>query len=149
MKRNHVRYSASWKAFLGIFLVVCFLATAAHAGSLFTGTFKLTNTVHWGEAVLGPGAYSLALDQTTHTIIIRDAQTGEIVARVLARIDSKKDSADSELLIAVRGKQRAVYSVQVAGLGEVFNQAHPFGARGRAAEEARNPESVPVQVAQK
>lgn len=149
MKVNHVRYSASWKAFLGILLAACFLATAARADSLFTGKFKLTNEVHWGNNVLGPGAYLLALDQRTHTIIIRDAQTGKIVARVYARTNYNEDTADSELLIAVRGRQRAVYSVQVAGLGEVFNQAYPFGARGRAAEEARKAEAIPVEVAKK
>lgn len=149
MKLSHVRYSASWKAFLGILLAACFLATAAHADSLFTGKFKLTNEVHWGNNVLGPGEYLLALDQWTHTIIIRDAQTGKIVARVSARTHYNTESADSELLIAVRGRQRAVYSVQVAGLGEVFNQAHPFGARGRAAEEARNAEAIPIEVAKK
>jgi hypothetical protein len=149
MKVNYVRYSASWKAFLGILLAACFLATAAHADSLFTGKFKLTNEVHWGKAVLSPGAYSLALDQWTHTIIVRDAQTSKIVARVFARTNYNTKSADSEMLIAVRGRQRAVYSLQVAGLGEVFNQAHPFGARRRAAEEARNAEAIPVEVAKK
>ena len=119
MKVNHVRYSASWKAFLGIFLAACFLATATHAASLFTGKFTLTNPVHWGQAVLPPGEYSFALDLMTYTIIIRDAQTGKPVARVLARTDYKKDSGDSKLLITVRGRQRAVSSVQVAGLGEV------------------------------
>ena len=61
MKTNHAGYSASRKLFLGILLSVCFLATSAHADSLFTGTFKLTNEVHWGKAVLAPGTYSLAL----------------------------------------------------------------------------------------
>jgi len=65
MKTNHASYSASSKLFLGILVSVCFLATAAQANPLFTGTFKLTNEVHWGNAVLGPGAYSLALDEPT------------------------------------------------------------------------------------
>jgi hypothetical protein len=149
MKVNHMGYSVSWKAFLGILLAACFLATAAHAASLFTGKFTLTNNVHWGQAVLPPGEYSFALDLMTYTITIRDAHSGKAVARVLARTDYKKGGGDSKLLISVRGRQRAVCSVQVAGLGEVYNQANPFGAHGPAAEEARNTEAIPIELAQK
>ena len=150
MKVNQVTYSASWKLFLPILLAACFLATAAHADSLFEGKFTLTHEVHWGEAVLGPGAYSLALDQSTQTIIIRDASTGRLVAREFANPDYyKADRADSKLLVAVRGRQRVVYSVQVAGLGKIFQQAHPFAMSRRAAEEARNAEAIPIEVAQK
>jgi hypothetical protein len=149
MKTNHASYSASSKLFLGILLSVCFLATAAQANPLFTGTFKLTNEVHWGNAVLGPGAYSLALDEPTRAIIIRDAQTGKIVARESARPGDNTDSDDSQLLITVQGDQRAVYSVRLAGLGEVFQRARPFASSRRAAEEARNAETIPVEVAKK
>jgi len=150
MKGSHGGYSARWKPFLGILLGACFLATAAHANSLFTGTFKLTDEVHWGNAVLGPGAYSLALDQSTQTIIIRDASTGKVVAREFANPDYyKADRADSKLLVAVRGRQHVVYSVQVAGFGKIFQQAHPFATSRRAAEEARNAEAIPIEVAQK
>jgi hypothetical protein len=148
MKTNDMRYSASLKLFLGVLLAACFLATAAQANPLFTGTFKLTNEVHWGNAVLGPGAYSLAVDQQTETIIIRDAHTGKIVARELARPDYR-DSDASEMVVAIQGNQRAVYSVRLAGLGEVFQQAHPFAESGRATEEARNTEAIPVEVAEK
>jgi hypothetical protein len=149
MKVNYVGYSAGLKLFLGILLAGCFLATAAHADSLFTGTFTLGNEVHWGKAVLPPGAYSLAIDATNLTIIIRNAQTGKIVALENARPGYSGNGDDSKLLIAVRGNQRAVYSVQLAGLGEVFQTVHPFPAGRRAAEEARNVEAIPVQVTQK
>jgi hypothetical protein len=148
MKLNHVRCSSGLKLFLGILLAACFLATSAHADSLFKGTFKLTNEVHWGKAVLGPGAYSLALDHPTRTIIIRDA-SGNIVAREIVRPAANTDNDDSQLLISVRGNQRVVSSVRLAGLGEVFQKAHPFAAGGRAAEEARNAEAIAVEVAKK
>jgi len=149
MKANHTLYSASWKLFLGIMLAACLLATAARADAMFTGKFTLTNHVHWGQAVLPPGDYSFTLDQITHTIIIRDACTGKTVAREVARINSANVSDDSKLLITVRGRQRAVSSVQVARWGEIYNQANPFGAHGRSAEEARNTEVIPVEVAKK
>jgi hypothetical protein len=149
MKTNHAGYSASLKLFLGALLAACFLATAAHADSLFTGTFTLTNEVQWGKATLGPGTYSLELDHSTQTIIIRDAHTGKAVARELARPEFDSSNDDSQLRIAVRGNQRAVYSVRLAGLGEVFQRAHPFAERGRAVEEARQTQTVPLVVAEK
>jgi hypothetical protein len=152
MKLNHVRYSANLKLFLGILLAACFVATAAHADSLFTGTFELKNEVHWGKAVLGPGVYSLTLDRFPRTIpiiIVRDAHTGKTVARLLSRLGDKTDNGDSKLLVTIRGKQRAVSSVQLAGFGEVFQMEHPFAESGGAAEEARNAGAISVEVAKK
>ncbi len=149
MKKNYVGCSASSKLFLGILLAACFAATSAHADSLFKGTFKLTNEVHWGKAVLGPGAYSLAVDPTTLTIIIRDARTAKIVALESARPTYDTNSDDSKLVISIRGNQRTVDSLRLAGLGEVFQQAPPFPPSRRTAEDARNSEVIPVEVAKK
>jgi hypothetical protein len=153
MRLNHVGYSANLKLFLGVLLAACFLATAAHADSLFTGTFKLTNDVHWGNAVLAPGAYSLTVDQPARSIpiiIIRDTRTGKIVARAMVSGPNYvMDRGDSKLLLAVQGNQRVVRSVRLAGLGEVFQLAHPFAASGKATEETHNSEAVPVDVAKK
>ena len=148
MKLNQLRYSANLRVFLGILLAACFLATSALADSLFEGKFTLTNEVHWGKAVLGPGAYSLALDQPTRTIIIRDCVRQDRRSRVCPTWRSP-DNDDSQLLITVHGNQRAVSSVRLAGLGEVFQRAHPFQVSGRAAEEARNREAIRVEVAKK
>ena len=152
-----LRYVASATKFkLALFAVVllagCFVATAAHADSLFTGTFELKNQVHWGKAVLAPGMYSLTLDQfprATPVIIVRDAHTGKTVAHLLSRLGDKTDDGHSKLLVTIRGKQRAVSSVRLAGFGEVFQMEHPFGASGGAAEEARNAEVISVEVAKK
>jgi hypothetical protein len=150
MNANHKGYSAGWKLFLGVFLAVCFLATAAHADSLFKGTFTLTHPVRWDNVVLAPGHYSLTLDQTTQTIIICDAATGKAIARPFARPDYRQSNGDgSELLISVRGEQRAVSSVRLAGLGKVYQKAHPFAASERSVEEARNAEAIPVEMAKK
>jgi hypothetical protein len=153
MRLNHVGYSAKLKLFLGVLLAACFLATAAHADSLFTGTFELKNEVHWGNAVLGPGTYSLTLDQPARSVpivIIRDISTGKIVARAIASgPDYTLDRGDSKVLVAVHGNRRAVYSVRLAGIGEVFQLAHPFGTGEGAAQEARNAEAISVQIAKK
>jgi hypothetical protein len=148
MNANHKGYSAGWRPFLGVLLAVCFLATAANADSLFKGTFTLTHPVRWDSAVLAPGQYSLTLDQSTQTIIICDAATGKAVARTFAQPDYRSGD-DSQLVVTVRGEQRAVSAVQLAGLGKVYQKAHPFAASERTVEEARNAEAIPVEMAQK
>ncbi len=150
MKANHVRSSATLKLFLGVLLATCFLVTTAHAKPFYSGTFQLTNEVQWGKSVLPPGTYSLVLDQldpSTRTITIRDARTGKLIVCELARIDHHTDNEDSKLLIAVGGNQRAVYSLWLAGMGEVFQQTRPLGENKRTAQEARNTEAVPIQLA--
>ena len=154
MRLNHVGYSAKLKLFLGVLVAACFLATAAHADSLFNGKFTLTNKVYWGKTVLGPGTYSLVVDQPTRAvpiiiITVGDGNTGKIVAREFARPDYNANTDESKLLITTHGDQRAVYSVRLAGFGEIFQLAHPFVASGKATEEAHNSEAVPVDVAKK
>jgi hypothetical protein len=149
MKLNHVRNSGGVRFLLGILLAACFLATSAQADSLVKGRFKLTNQVYWGKAVLSPGAYTLAVDRTTHTIVICTARDGKVIARENARFDDRPEGVQSQLLIAVEGHQRAVYALRLESVGEVFNSAHPFANIGRAAQEVRKAEAIPVEVAKK
>jgi hypothetical protein len=148
MKTNGKRYSANWTAFLGVLAAGCFVATAAQAEPRFKGRFQLDHEIHWGSAVLEPGAYSLALDQPTQTIVVRDEQSGKTVAREPIRGDYNSDRGDSKLLIAVHGNERAVYGLRIAGLGEVYQKAHPSAGNART-EEAQRAEAVRVEVAQK
>jgi hypothetical protein len=149
--QNSKRWSAGWRPFLGVLLAACFLATAAHAESLYTGKFTLPHEVRWDNAVLTPGQYLLELDHATNTLVIRNASTGKIAARVPANADYyEADHAGSEVLIIRRGNQRAVSGVRLEGFGNVFEKAHPFPANERAIEEeARNAEAIPVETAQK
>ena len=152
MKANQKGCSAIWRPFLGVLLAVCFLAAAAHAESVFTGTFTLTHSVRWDTVVLGPGHYSLTLDRSAQmqTIIIRDAATGKVIARTFAKPDYiAGDSDNSELLITVHGEQRAVSYVRLVGLGKVYQKAHPFAAGEPTVQEARNTQAIPVEVAGK
>jgi hypothetical protein len=156
MNVNRVRTSASLKLLLGVLMTVCFLVTPAHAQSRntrFKGTFELTHQVQWGKATLRPGSYSLAvvpMGITSETITVRDTSTGKIVVAELG-VDDFYSAAndDSQLIIAVRGNQRAVASLQLAGMGQVYHPAHPFGTSESEAEEARNTEAISVETAQK
>ena len=147
MKANGKRYSGSWIAFLGILVAGCFIAGRAQADPLFRGQFQLEHRIHWGSAVLEPGAYSLMLDSATPTIVVRDAKSGRIVAREFSRRDGIAARGPSKLLIEARGNERAVYGLTIAGLGSVYQNGHPFAAARE--QEARSTEGVRVEVAQK
>lgn len=155
MKANRMRYSASLKLILGVFLAACFFATTVHAKAFYIGTFKLSNETHWGKAVLPPGTYSLTLDQfdqNTRTFTLRNARTGKLVVCEVAKIDRNTDNDDSELLITMHDNQREVSSARLAGVGEIyptFRHGPPSSKSERAAEEARSTEVIPVQIVQK
>jgi len=151
MKVKNATYSASLKLFLGILVAGCLLATPAFAKPLFKGTFTLTNEVQWHAVMLGPGAYSLAIDQLSQNIrviSILDAKTGQTVLRMVTPKGSDTDAGDCELLISLRDGQRVVDSVRAPGLGEVILGARPIDASEKAATVS-NVEVVPIEVAQK
>lgn len=147
MNTNGKRYSANWTAFLGILVAGCFLAAPAQASPLFTGKFQLEHPIHWGNAVLQAGPYCLEFDSATQTIVVSDGVTGKPIAREPVRMDTSSAPEHSKLLVAVRGNQRAVYELSIAGIGKVYENGHPFA--GVRAEEAQNTEAVRVEVAQK
>ena len=141
MKLNHFQHAASLRLFLGVVLAGCLFATTAHAQSrpLYTGTFKLTQEVHWRTIVMGPGTYLLAIDQldtNARAITISDAGTGRIVVHEVARTDDNAQNGDSVLLIAGPPTRRAVYSARLAGLGEVFRSAPAYEMARKAAKRS-------------
>jgi hypothetical protein len=155
MNVNRMRISSSSKLILGVVIAICFMVPLAHAQarvSHFNGTFVLTNDVQWGKALLRPGTYSIAVDQsgaTTESIRVYDISTGKMVAGEAAAISFNSISNNSQILVAVRGNQRAVESVQLAGMGEVLHQTHPFATGDSRSEEALSTQAIPVETSTK
>ena len=155
MNVNRMRISASSKLILGVAMAICFVMVPAHAQSRvsnFKGTFVLTHEVQWGKALLRPGTYSLIVDPDdamVESICVYDTSTGKMVVGENAAISPNTTATSSEILIATRGNQRAVESVQLAGMGEVLHETHPFAASGSRSEEALNTLSIPVEAARK
>jgi hypothetical protein len=155
MNVNRMRSSASSKLILGVVMAICFVVTSAHAQprvSQFEGTFVLTNEVQWGNALLRPGTYTLAVrpvDAMVESIDVYNAATGKLEVGEIAAINPNATADNSQLLVTVRGNRRAVYSVQLAGIGEVLHKTRPFGANESAAEEARNVQPIPIESAKR
>ncbi|MGA8366627.1 MAG: hypothetical protein WB716_04875 [Candidatus Acidiferrales bacterium] len=144
MKANHKGYATMLMLSLGILAAACLLATPASANPMYKGTFTLTNVVHWGQTVIPPGEYTITLDQQTRTVVICDAGN-HVVARQTATISPDSQTSDSKLLIYANGDQRAVYSMRLAGFGEIFVSGRQAAASRRAAEETGNQEAVPIE----
>jgi len=155
MNVNRMRISTSSKLILGVVMAICFVAASANGQSRvsnFKGTFVLTNDVHWGKALLRPGTYSLIVDPNdamTERICVYDVSTGKMVFGENAAINFNSTAANSEIVIATRGNQRAVESVQLAGMGEVLRESHPFATSESGAEEAHNTEAISIETARK
>lgn len=146
MNANKTRYAAKAALFLSVFLAACFFTATAKADSLFKGKFTLTSEVHWGKAVLPAGEYVLKIEGGSQLITIYRADNGGTVVRDFARIGQSDPNGNNALLVSIRGHQRAVYSVQLAGLGEVF---HGKGGPTRSEKEASdnaNVQNIPIVV---
>jgi hypothetical protein len=124
---------------LGVF-AICLAVTPASADPLFRGTFTVPSEVHWGNVVLPPGEYSIALLDSVSaivpTIVIRNARTNKPVTVLYARIGSGPRNGGSSLLIGGEQGRRVVYSVQLAGFGEVFHEVAWKAPKEAKVEEA-------------
>lgn len=135
------RHRACLSLLLGTALI-CLAVTPASANTLFRGTFTVTTELHWGKAVLPPGDYTLELDDSTTTIIsISDAHTNNHIAMQLARIERNARNSDSNLRVVGPLGQRVIYSVRLAGYGEVFHSEAAYEmarkvSKGTSIEEA-------------
>jgi hypothetical protein len=133
---------------LGVLLAACLLAAAANADSLYKGKFTLTNEVHWGKAVLPAGDYVIKIDGVSQLVTIEDANKGTTLVREFARIGNGDPNGNGELRIAVRGHQRTVYSLELAGMGEVFHTKGGLTRAEKEAAESDNLQAVPITVAE-
>jgi hypothetical protein len=155
MNTNQIRTSASSKLIASVLLAACTLvlpvltqARPAH----FEGTFVLMYDVQWGKTVLPAGTYSLRVDQVNavvENVDVYNTSTGKMVLGRTAAINYNSTANDSQILITIRGDRRAVYSVQLAGMGEVLRETRPFGTSDSAAEEAHNVQPIPIESARK
>jgi hypothetical protein len=116
--------------------------------SAFTGKFTLTNQVLWGESILSPGNYTIAVGSANGSTwaLVRDGK-GRPIARFMGGIDSGKKPAENALLVKEKAGQLHVYSLAIATLGRVLVY-DPALAR-EAVLEARATQTVPVMSAKR
>jgi len=150
MKARIVRYITKAPLYAAVLLAACLFGSPARAQSDLQGKFTLQHETHWGQAVLPAGDYVLAFthDNMPPMLVIRDAKSRLIVAYESLGIREGSAKGESALLISTGREQRVVHSLTIAELGETFVYERPPAHR-RAAEEARQMQTVPVLVAKK
>ena len=148
MKPKIVRHITKVTLFAAVFLAACLLGRPAYAQSQIQGSFTLSHETRWGQAVLPPGDYQLrfVINNGGPMLVIRDAKSRLVVAYESLDIRESSTTGESAILIGRRGNQQVVQSLRIAELGESFVYERP-PAHGRAGEEARKTQVVPVLVA--
>jgi hypothetical protein len=133
-----------------VLLATCLSASSANAQSALNGKFTLTEKAYWGAGVIPAGDYQLSITATglPSTVVIRNATSGNTVAKLFLQVRESSTKGESELLIGTRGKQRVIYALRVPQLGMVFVSDPALARAGRQAE-ARKTQVVPVVVAAK
>ena len=150
MQTNITRHTIRVTLLAAFLLPTGLLARPTNAQTGIHGKFTLASETRWGQAVLPAGDYELRFvnDNVGPILAIRDAKALRGVA--YERVDVQEDSANgaSALLISTRGAQHVVCSLTIAELGKTFIYERP-PARGRAEEEARETQTIPILVAKK
>ena len=91
----------------------------------------------------------LKVDGVNQVITVDDASNGETVVRALARVGQSDPNGSNQLRVSIRGHQRAIYSVELAGLGEVFHSKGGPTSAEREAAEGANIQDIPIIAANK
>ena len=131
---------------LAALLLSLFLAGTARAQAqrpAFVGKFTLTQQIHWGQSVLGPGKYTVCINSTVAPVIgiIRDSN-GDAVSFLVSQASSGEKEGVNALLIKEKDGQPTVHSLALADLGMILIYDTSL-AHGRT-QEARVTQTVPV-----
>jgi hypothetical protein len=150
MKLRNVPGTTKVALFAILLLATCLSASSANAQSALNGKFTLTEKAYWGAGVIPAGEYQLSITATglPSTVVIRDATSGNTVAKLFPQVRESSTTGQSELLIGTRGKQRVVYALRLPQLGMVLI-SDPALVRGGKQGEAGKTQAIPVVVAAK
>jgi hypothetical protein len=100
-------------------LAACALAGTANAQPTFSGRFTLPYEVHWGQAVLQAGDYTITMDRFDSAAIVRSANGR---ARFITAFPTSGDSLKGGcfLYITNNGGQHRVRYMNAPALGKVM-----------------------------
>jgi hypothetical protein len=148
MKINHsIQHPTSWKAFLGLLIATCAFAAAAYAQPTFAGRFTLPYEVHWGQAVLPAGDYSIRMGSAGPAVISAKNGTMSVFTQPPIMADSEKGG--TSLTITRQGNERTVRSLNLPQLGKLVVFAPLTKAEREISAKAGHVDTVPVVTAQK
>jgi hypothetical protein len=120
MKVTTMRHPANVGAFVAVVVATCVFVTAINAQPpRFYGKFKLSNEVHWANAVLPPGEYSISMNPFEAAAVVRSA-SGKAQFISTAPITANSEKRCTCLLITVHGGKQTVRSLDLPQLGQTL-----------------------------
>ncbi len=146
MKTETIQNRSTLRPLVIVTLITLAFAAAANAQSAFTGRFTLPYEVQWGKVVLPAGDYSITIDSSAAPAIVRSA-TGETKMFTAVPIRGESVKGEALLLIAVRGNEHRVLSLNAPRLGASLIY-EPFANTERDLRaNAGQVQTVPVIIA--
>ena len=99
-----------------------------HAQASMGGEFKLSQEVHWGDAVLPTGSYTYSIDSGSGSTVVRVRQIGGALAGLFVPQTSSEgsDSGIRGIVLQRVGEEAFVTSLHVARRGTVLNFMAPI-----------------------
>ena len=138
----------SWTMLFGVLIGTCVFAVAANAQPTFVGKFTLPYEVHWGQAVLAAGQYSIRMYSVAGPAMVTSADGRRTVYTQSPTIaDSDKGSA--RLIITNLGNERKVRSLNLPALGKLVIFAPLTQSEREEIAKAGQTNAVPVVTAEK
>jgi hypothetical protein len=118
MKILHAnRASTSLKLLLGLLMATVVFTAAANAQPIFVGKFTLAYEVHWGQAVLPAGQYSIRMDSVAGPAKIMRA-SGNWTVYTQSPITADSEKGGAYLMLTTLGNERRVRSMNLPALGK-------------------------------
>ena len=123
---------------------------SASAQTLVKGTFTLPYEVHWGNALLPPGHYSIAIDDARRPALVSNTLTGQGSAFVMTRaVGDAMKGQPTALLITKMDNERFVRSFNWREGNQRFIYRALTETERTQLGSASEPVAVPVLLAQR
>jgi len=138
----------SLKLFLGALLATCVFTLAANAQPIFAGKFTWPYEVHWGQAVLPAGDYSIRMDSVAGPAMIRPA-SGSSAVYTQFPITADSEKGGTYLTLTIQANERRVRSVNLPALGKSVIFTPLTKSERETLAKAGEINTVPVVTAEK
>jgi hypothetical protein len=146
MKTTHL--PGFLKLLLGVVIAICVFTAVVNAQPTFVGRFTLAYEVHWGQAVLPAGEYSIRTDSVAGPARIMPA-SGNWAVYTLFRITANSEKGGTYLTITTQGNERRVRSLNMPELGKSVIFAPLTKSEREELAQAGQISILPVVIARK
>ena len=118
MKIVHANWGpTSLKVLLGVLMATVVFTVAGNAQPSFVGKFTLAHEVHWGQAVVPAGEYSIRMDSVAGPAKIMSA-SGDWAVYTQSPMIADSEKGGTYLTVTTEGNERRVRSLNLPELGK-------------------------------